>query len=254
MAKPYSKHALRQVANLCIKAARVLMASGAETARVENTVSYIGRACKIPVESFATPTGITITVGGEKTITVVTRVKTRTIDLDKVILINNISRALAAGKIPFQVAERRVNEVLHQKPIFSEWLIYFSQAVCCAGFALIFEPNPRLIPPALLVGLLAKYVEKKCVTLPPFLLFFINALAVTLFANLYCNHIFPVEHWALVLAGIVPLLPGLALTNAIADLMAGELVAGMARTIDALLTGAGLAAGAAAGISLGQIL
>ena len=243
MAKPYSKHALRQVANLCIKAARVLMASGAETARVENTVSYIGRACKIPVESFATPTGITITVGGEKTITVVTRVKTRTIDLDKVILINNISRAL-----------RRVDEVLHQKPIFSEWLIYFSQAVCCAGFALIFEPNPRLIPPALLVGLLAKYVEKKCVTLPPFLLFFINALAVTLFANLYCNHIFPVEHWALVLAGIVPLLPGLALTNAIADLMAGELVAGMARTIDALLTGAGLAAGAAAGISLGQIL
>ena len=59
-------------------------------------------------------------------------------------------------------------------------------------------------------------------------------------------------HRAIVIAGMVPLLPGLALTNAIADLMAGELLAGIARTTDAVLTSAALAAGAVVGMSMGQ--
>ncbi|GEM_PF-617798 len=252
MAKLCSKNALRKIAGLCLKSAKVLMASGAETNRVETTVEHIGQACGTPVESYATPTGITVTVGRERTITIVTRVKNRTIDLAKVIAINSISRDLAAGKISFQSADKAVDEIIRKAPLYSQTTMYIFQAICCAGFGMMIAGNLISIIPSLLVGLLAKYVELKCAKLAPFLMVFLNGLAVTIFADIWCLFFSSVEHRAIVIAGMVPLLPGLALTNAIADLMAGELLAGIARTTDAVLTSAALAAGAVVGMSMGQ--
>ena len=245
MPKLYSKNALRKIAGLCLKSADVLMASGAETARVETTVNHIGRACKVHVESYATPTGITVTVGDDRTIT---------IDLDKVVAINNISRNLATGKIAFQTADKAVDEVIRRPRLYSDTIIYIFQAICCAGFALLIDGHLASIVPALLVGLLATYMAEKCSTLPPFLMVFLNALAVTVFADACMFFDLGITHKAIVIAGMVPLLPGLSLTNAIADLMAGELLAGIARTTDSMLVAAALAAGAAVGISLGQFL
>lgn len=254
MPKLYSKNALRKIAGLCLKSADVLMASGAETARVETTVNHIGRACKVHVESYATPTGITVTVGDDRTITIVTRVRNRTIDLDKVVAINNISRNLATGKIAFQTADKAVDEVIRRPRLYSDTIIYIFQAICCAGFALLIDGHLASIVPALLVGLLATYMAEKCSTLPPFLMVFLNALAVTVFADACMFFDLGITHKAIVIAGMVPLLPGLSLTNAIADLMAGELLSGIARTTDSMLVAAALAAGAAVGISLGQFL
>lgn len=251
--KSYPKSTLRRVSSLCMKASKILMASGAETARVEATVNHIGRSCKVPVDSYATPTGITITVGEDRTITTVIRVKNRTIDLAKVIEVNNISRDLAMGKISFQSADKAVDEILHKPPLYSSEIIYLGQAICCAGFAIFIDGQLITGFPALIVGLLAKYTEKLCANLAPFLFIFINALVVTLFADICC-FIFPsMEHKTIVIAGIIPLLPGLSLTNALADLMEGELLSGIARTTDSLLAAAALAAGAAVGISLGSI-
>lgn len=254
MPKSCSKDVMRKIAGLCTKSAKVLMASGAETARVEATVEHIGKSCKIPVNSYATPTGITVTVGTDKPITVVTRVKNRTINLDKVAEINTISRSLAAGRITFPAADKAVDEVVRKAPLYENKTIYFAQAVCCAGFALLIDGHWAAVPPAFVVGILARYVELKCSKLSPFLLVFLNALAVTIFADICSIFYTHVGHKAIVIAGIVPLLPGLSLTNAIADLMAGELLAGVARTTDSLLTAAALAAGAAVGISIGQVL
>lgn len=254
MPKPFSKNALRKIAGLCLKAARVLMASGAETARVETTVDHIGKACRVPVESYATPTGITVTVGKEATITVVARVKSRTIDLAKVIDVNNISRSLAAGEIAVQTADKAIDEIIRKPSIYGNAVIYLGQALCCVGFALLLGGGLSSVIPAIIVGALAKYAEIKCGNLPPFLLVFLNALSVTLFADLCVFLNFGVEHSIIVIAGIIPLLPGLSLTNALADLMAGELLSGLARLTDSTLTAAALAAGAAVGISLGQFL
>ncbi|MBQ7502171.1 threonine/serine exporter family protein [bacterium] len=254
MAKQYSKHALRKIAGLCIKTAKALMASGAETARVETTVEHIGKACGIPVESYATPTGITVTVGKEAPITVVARVKSRTIDLAKVIDVNNLSRSLAAGSMAFQTADKAIDEISRKPSIYSNTVIYIGQALCCAGFALLLGGGLSSVIPAIIVGALAKYAEIKCSSLPLFLLVFLNAFSVTLFADLCVFLNLGVEHSIIVIAGIIPLLPGLSLTNALADLVAGELLSGMARLTESTLVAAALAAGAAVGISVGQLL
>jgi uncharacterized membrane protein YjjP (DUF1212 family) len=55
---------------------------------------------------------------------------------------------------------------------------------------------------------------------------------------------------AVISGAIMPLLPGLAITNAVRDTMRGDLVAGMARTTEALLSAVLLAAGVAVALML----
>lgn len=47
----------------------------------------------------------------------------------------------------------------------------------------------------------------------------------------------------IVIGGIMPLLPGVVLTNAVRDMLAGDLVSGVARATEALLIAAAIAAG-----------
>ncbi len=248
------RNKLRETAELCLKSARVMMAYGAETSRVEDTVMRICRTLKVPIETYATPTGIILSAGGERPITRICRVKYRTIDLDKVCRVNAMSRRLAAGQLTLAQANREVDEILAAKPLYSSLAMYLAQAAYCSGFSMILGGGIPEIIPAFLVGLIAKYAENKCAGQPPFLTVFINAFCVTLGAMVY-SAIYPVAKIeAVIIAGLIPLLPGLSLTNAVVDLMGGELIAGMARTTDSLLTAAALAAGAAAGLGLGNML
>ena len=55
---------------------------------------------------------------------------------------------------------------------------------------------------------------------------------------------------AIITGAIMPLLPGLAITNAIRDTVNGDLVSGVARTAEALLTAIAIAAGVGVVIAL----
>lgn len=56
-----------------------------------------------------------------------------------------------------------------------------------------------------------------------------------------------------VIAGsIMPLLPGVALTNAIRDTLQGDYISGTARLVEAFVTAAALALGIFAGLGLGK--
>ena len=53
---------------------------------------------------------------------------------------------------------------------------------------------------------------------------------------------------------IMLMVPGVAITNAIRDIIAGDLVAGIARAADAFLTAAAISAGAGGAIALLKLL
>ncbi len=245
---------LRDVARVCLDAARVLIASGAETARVEETVSRIGAACGVEVESIATPTGITVSVGGNRPVTRLARVRVRTIDMSKVAVVNAISRSLEAGELSLQAAAGELSDLLKPSGLASERKsrrrMYLAQSLATSGFALLVGGGPLELVPALLLGILARMVDELVAFLPPFLAVFLNGVAVSLCASLSRNLLPGIQVDALIVAGVIPLLPGLALTNAARDLMAGELIAGVARGADSLLTAAALAGGVCLGVSL----
>lgn len=243
---------LREVARLALEAAKVMLASGAETSRVEDTVQRIGKALGIEVESVATPTGITVSAGGDRPVTRIARIHRRSIDLSRVAAVNALSRSLEAGEIGLPTAARRLREIAEAPPPYSDRARLVAMGLATAGFAVLLGGGPRELLPAFLAGLLVRWMDVRLAPMPPFLSVFLSALAVTGWAAL-STVIFPgVVGDKLVLAGVIPLLPGLSLTNAVRDLMGGELLAGVARGADSLLTAGGLAGGVYIGLTLSR--
>lgn len=54
----------------------------------------------------------------------------------------------------------------------------------------------------------------------------------------------------IIIGSVMPLVPGLLLTNAVRDLMAGHLMAGMSKGVEALLTAFAIGSGIAVVLSL----
>ncbi len=254
MSRASDSNRLRSVAGLCIDIAKGLIVAGAATARVEETVQHVGHSCGVPIESQVTPTSVVVSVGDDRPVTRNCRVKSRTIDLNKLVELNMVSRAMSSYELPLHAAKLRIAKILSRPPLYSSLTMYLGQAFCCAGFAIILGGGPLEVPPAFVVGLLCNFMMVRTAKLPMFLGAFLCALTTTVAAIIFHAIIPLVKQEPTIIAGIVPLLPGLSLANAVADLMAGELTAGVARTTESILCAAALAAGVAVGLNVGVIL
>ena len=90
-----------KVLHIATFAGRIILESGGETYRVEETICRICAAYGVRyAESFVTPTGIMVSVYDENnyTTTLVKRVTNRTVDLQKIHLVNELSRKLYTEK------------------------------------------------------------------------------------------------------------------------------------------------------------
>jgi uncharacterized membrane protein YjjP (DUF1212 family) len=83
-----------------------------------------------------------------------------------------------------------------------------------------------------------------------FLATFIAAVHAALVAFIAVSVIEGTQVDKIIIGGIMPLLPGVALTNAVRDMIAGDLVAGLARGAEAVLIASAIAAGVIAVLAL----
>ena len=74
---------------------------------------------------------------------------------------------------------------------------------------------------------------------------FISAAVVITIAAFFTHIGWAQNQDIITIAGVMPLVPGILITNAIRDLMAGELLAGMSRGVEAALTSFAIGAGVA---------
>src|SRR5699024_2507271 len=74
---------------------------------------------------------------------------------------------------------------------------------------------------------------------------FISAAVVITIAATFSKLGMEANKDIITIAGVMPLVPGILITNAIRDLMAGELIAGMSRGVEAALTSFAIGAGVA---------
>lgn len=89
---------LKEVMGVIMTAGEMLLTSGAEVYRAEETMERMGRALGYTVEAYVTPTGIMATVAKDgRYLTKIRRVRMRSQDLGKIAGVNQISRELAAG-------------------------------------------------------------------------------------------------------------------------------------------------------------
>ena len=235
-----------------------LLESGAETYRVEESVyrlvsAYGAREANV----FAVPTCIivSITLGDGSTVSKTRRIYARGTNLDRIDLLNALCRRICRGEVPLEEAYGELEAIrrLGGSP----------PARRCAGYVLIAFSF------ALFFG--GTLADAGCAAVIGLAMFFVvfaleRWKANAVFVNIIASGVTMMLAVAavglglgqnidkMVIGALMNLVPGVAITNAMRDIMAGDYLAGQARLTEALLTAAAMALGTGAALAVARML
>ena len=230
-------------------AGRIIMENGGETYRAEETINRMGSGFGLDqVDSFAVPSGLFISYRNKDSdpVTSVRRVRRETRNLSRVDEVNRVSRLVAAGELDCRQALQRLREIECHPGSFAGMWCLPAAFLCASGFTLLFGGNPASIAGAGLVAALVQLMETFMAR------FRTRGLAASILGGfltallpLLAAMAFPVLQTELVVAGaVMPLVPGLAMTNAVQDAMRGDMISGVSHGVQAILTAFLIAGGA----------
>ncbi len=240
------------VIKACLLAGKLMMQSGAETYRVEDTMMRMASASGMDdSQCFVTPTGIIFAYEGLKP-THFVRIHTRGTDLAKIAKVNSISRDLANATITAEQALHLLEEIAKERTAYSGWLQIFAAAWISGSFLILFKGGWQDACSAMIAGAFgyASLLLIEYVTRVKFFAEFFAAVAVASSAFFLTQISDGQELDLIIIASVMPLVPGLLITNAVRDLMAGHLFSGISKGAEAMLTAFAIGAGVAVVFSL----
>lgn len=239
---------LEKIVALVILAGEVMLKNGAETSRVEQTMAHMARACgAAKVESFVIPTGVFVTVtdSAGNSLTTMRRVYNRTINLDRIAKVNELSRRLADQRLDYEAALSLLEYIAKERSGFSLGPSVVASGVVGVGFAVLQNAGPGEAGFAFLAAALVRYIAHIVSRLHGvrFTFEFLGAMVAAL-TGVTVNWLWPqISRDIVIVGGIIPLVPGVAVTNAISDVIAGDLLSGLSRGLEAALTSIAVAMG-----------
>jgi uncharacterized membrane protein YjjP (DUF1212 family) len=230
-----------------VLAGSLLMQSGAETYRAEDTMMRMAASQGYSeAESFVTPTGILFSTGHGYPMKIA-QINKRSIQLDKISRINEVSRKLSSHQITVEEAYEALKEIDRSRYFLNlVWQIFFA-ALGCGGFIILFQGTFLDIPSAAAAGGLGYTTLALFNRMTKVKLFaeFVASIVVGLVAGVAVNTGLGLEANKIIISAVMPLVPGVAIANAVRDLMAGHLVSGLSKGAEACLTALAIGSGIA---------
>ncbi len=234
-------------------AGELMLCSGAETYRVEDTMHHILKTADNleMAEVLVIMTGITATIKqkDENVISIVKRVNSRSTNMSLIMEVNDISRRYCGEEITLEEAYKELSGL--KKNIYSRLENRLGVLGICVGFAIFFGGGIREMLVTLLVGL----ILTGCMTIGEkmqfhaFLQDVFGAFGIAVSSLLFSNLV-KVNLDTVIISSIMPMVPGVAITNAVRDTLQGDYLSGSARVLEAFLKAAGIAVGIAIGLLL----
>jgi uncharacterized membrane protein YjjP (DUF1212 family) len=228
-------------------AGKIMIENGADMARVDDTLKRIARNSGIEQPKiFETTTGILMSIPEENS-SQVEPIQKRTIDLEKVSLVNQNSRAYQAGKITLKEFYDNLVKLNISTPFFSFWLQLVAAIVVSCTLLLMYGGEWQdLLATGVAggIGYCAYYYVNNRLKIR-FVSEFLGSLLIAITAVIAVHY-----HWGLqlnmiIVGGVMPLVPGVPITNAVRDIFAGHLLSGNARALESLLSACAIAMGIA---------
>lgn len=235
-------------------AGQIILESGGETYRVEETIIRICKNYGLKdADSFVTPTGIMCSALKEnsESISIVKRVKNRTVNLERIDLVNDLSRSVELQNMPIDTLKEELDKIANSS-MYPAYIDVLFSALAASGFSYMFGGNLKDFFCAFFIGIVIKAFVHMANNLA-INAFFINSIggAIGAFFALLCTHEGLGTHLDTIIIGAIMLLvPGLSITNAIRDTIAGDLVSGLTRAADAFLVALSIAVGTGSVLSL----
>lgn len=175
---------------------------------------------------------------------IVKRINSRGIDLNMVHNINSLSREIYQHRPSIDVCEEKLKDICRSNSYSLSKTLFFA-GVSTSTFTILFNGGIREFLCAFFIGVLTKLVSTNLEKS--------NLNGFFYKHNLWwpCSYFFhSMSHFGIIkdldklIAGSIMLLvPGLALTNSIRDLLEGQLVSGLTRAAEAFFVGLSAAIG-----------
>lgn len=235
-----------------------LLESGAEIYRVEESIQRLLLAYGVPqADPFVIPNCIIVslvTPEGQP-MTQVRRMPSHGTDVDLLERYNDLCRRLCREVPPLPQAQAALAELRRTRRSYSLPALLGVYFIGIAAFALFFGGTPGDALSGGLCGL-SVGLALHAMTVLHANLFFKSMLgsALCAFLALALTALGLGQHSHIItIAAFMALVPGIIFTNAIRDVMAGDMVAGLSKIADALLTGVAVALGAAGALTLARL-
>ncbi|KKI89590.1 membrane protein [Bacillus sp. SA1-12] len=236
-----------EIIEVCLLAGKIMLRSGAETYRVEDTMMRIAAAYGIlHSHSYVTPTGIIFSIDSHHP-TQLVRIVDRSTDLQKVARVNSVSRMISSGDLTIKEAYEHLKVIEQDAHAYPIWVQIAASSIASGCFLIMFQGGWTDFLPALFAGgigfscllYIHRLIEIK------FFAEFLAAFIIGLLSVLFITFNLGTELDKIIIASVMPLVPGLLITNAVRDLMAGHLVSGISKGAEAFLTAFAIGAGVA---------
>lgn len=225
----------------------VLLSSGAEVNRVEDTLNRMGKAYgALQMNTFVITSSMVLTMtfpDGESYTESRRILRPGGPDFQKVEKCNALSRECCMNPKPVEELRDKINEIGSRE--LSVWRLYIGSIIGAASFAIFFGGGVWDGLTAALFGFLICICQRK---LDPF-------CANRVMFNLICSFLMAAGVCLLskaipvllpdkiIIGDIMLLIPGLAMTSAVRDIIVGDTIAGLMRLIESLLWAFALACG-----------
>lgn len=247
------------IMDTAVLAGEIMLSSGAETYRVEDTMCHILRtsACE-KIEAFALMTGIVTTIDDaslSQPLTVVKTINDRSTNLNNIIKVNEISRAYCGKRIGLEEAYEKLKNV--QEKQYNVAVLNIATALIATGFSMMLGGTMQDVLAATIVGLCLAcciMIGKK-IRMNGIIADIISCMIMTLCTmGLMQIDLLSINMDIVIVSAIMPIVPGVAITNAIRDTLQGDYLSGCARILEAFLKAASIALGVGVGMAIFELI
>lgn len=250
----------KRILILAVRAGEIMMKSGAEIYRVEDTITRICKAGRISyVDVFATPTGIFVTMDegarDSEVFTYVKRIKGSGTDLAKISEINRFSREFTSTDLSVDEGMEILTEI-ENRPKYPPYLQIAGAALIASFFCVLLGGGIADFASALVIGALS-YGLSMLLDMAD-INFFIRGFCCCFFATflaLLASSLSIAPSYGSIIIGVMMIfVPGVAITNSMRDFLSGDMLSGLARAAEAVIIAFSLAVGAGIMLKLWVLL
>ncbi len=224
-----------------------MMSSGAEIGRVEDSLSRMGISYgAVRTEVFAITSSLVLTLRfPEGEYTGSRRIEKTDTNFDKLRKLNALSRRCTENPLPPEEIESELKKICRET--CSPLKLYLGSALAAGAFAVFFGGNLFDGFFSALFGLLICFFQLKIASFFPnkaFFLFFASFFSgVGICLAKKALPLFPLHVDMIMIGDIMLLIPGIATTMSVRDILVGDTISGITKLLECILWAACLAAG-----------
>ena len=244
----------KNLLNFSIKIAKSMLSYGAEVYRVEDTVNRIYKSfdnIKAPNILVTYNFVIVSFVYNDTTYNAMRRVVLGDRNLEKISLLNDLSRRMVMGSCSLDYAFRKMKDIKN-KTRYSNLAVLSALTISAPFFAIMFGGTFKdsivsfvvMAVEAAFLLFIGRY--KVVYFLTNFLGAFISTVLVMILAKFFFIH----NPVSIIIVSLMPLVPGVQITNSVRDFMAGDYLSGIIGVQSAIFVSVAIALGVVMGLKI----